>query len=76
MLFRSGFTDETSVAVFGTVSGEVTDAFVEDTEEIQVLLADQQRVRQILEQERVSMRGAYLMMHFLHADGPFSFLNV
>lgn len=71
-----GFTDETSVAVYGTVSGEITNAFVEDTEEIQVFLADKQKVRQILEQERVSMRGAYLMMHFLHADGPFSFLDV
>ncbi len=70
-----GFTDETSASVFGTVSGSISDAFVEDTEEIQVILADKEKVRQILAQERVSMRGAYLMMHFLNAKEPFAFLN-
>lgn len=71
----AGFTDETSATVFGTVNGSVSDAFVEDTEEIQVVLADKEQVRKILEQERVSMRGAYLMMNFLHADEPFAFLD-
>lgn len=41
-----------------------------------VLLADRRQVRHILETERVSLRGAYLMMHFLqNADGPFAFLH-
>ncbi len=70
-----GFTDETSASVFGTVSGNISDAFVEDTEEIQVILADKEKVRQILAQERVSMRGAFLMTHFLNAKEPFAFLN-
>ena len=70
-----GFTDETSATVFGTVSGTVSDAFAEDTEEIQVILADKEKVRHILANERVSIRGAYLMMHFLHAPEPFSFLD-
>ncbi|MDE7312881.1 MAG: NUDIX hydrolase [Eubacterium sp.] len=70
-----GFTDETSATVFGTVSGSISDAFVEDTEEIQVVLADRERVRQILTDERVSMRGAYLMMHFLNGKEPFAFLE-
>lgn len=70
-----GFTDETSATVFGTVSGKVSDAFVEDTEEIQVILADRERVCQILANERVSMRGAYLMMHFLNGKEPFAFLD-
>lgn len=71
----AGFTDESSVSVYGTVSGNISDAFVEDTEEIQVILADKKKVRQILEQERVSIRGAYLMTHFLNAQHPFAFLN-
>ena len=71
-----GFTDETSVAVYGTVSGNISDAFVEDTEEIQVVLADKEKVRQILQQERVSVRGAYLMMHFLKSETPFAFLEI
>ena len=70
-----GFTDETSATVFGTVSGTVSDAFAEDTEEIQVILADKEKVRHILANERVSIRVAYLMMHFLHASEPFSFLD-
>ena len=72
-----GFTDETSATVFGTASGIISDVQAEATEEIQVILADKERVRQILAEERVSMRGAYLMMHYLHAasDKPFAFLD-
>ncbi len=70
-----GFTDETSAAVFGTVSGDVSGVLAEDTEEIQVILANKEKVCHILENERVSIRGAYLMMHFLHSDKPFAFLD-
>lgn len=70
-----GFTDETSAAVFGTVSGTVSNEFVEDSEEIQVILADKKEVERILSSERVSLRGAYLMMLFLQAEEPLGFLN-
>lgn len=70
-----GFTDETSVAVFGTASGVISGKLNEDTEEIQVILADKENVKQILATERVSLRGAYLMMHFLHSNSPFAFLS-
>lgn len=71
-----GFTDETSAAVFGTVSGRISDCGNEATEDIQVLLADKVTVRRILETERVSLRGAYLMMQFLGSEGePFAFLG-
>lgn len=70
-----GFTDETSAAVFGTVSGTVSDEFVEDSEEIQVILADKKEVERILAAERVSLRGAYLMMLFLQAEEPLGFLT-
>lgn len=69
-----GFTDETSAAVFGTASGMISGKRNEDTEEIQVILADKEKVKQILATERVSLRGAYLMMHFLHSNSPFAFL--
>lgn len=72
-----GFTDEASCAVYGTVSlkGELPEC--EETEEIQVVLADKKRVRQILTEEKVSLRGAYLMMQFLSMDKekPFAFLD-
>lgn len=71
-----GFTDETSAAAFGTVTGEISDRGTEATEEIEVLLADKEMVRHILDTERVSLRGAYLMMHFLDCAGePFKFLE-
>lgn len=70
-----GFTDETSAAVFGTASGVISGKLNEDTEEIQVILADKENVKQILATERVSLRGAYLMMHFLHSNSPFAFLS-
>lgn len=70
-----GLTDETDATVYGTVSGSISDALPEDTEEIQVFYADKNQVRHILKNERVSMRGAYLMMHFLHSDTPFAFLD-
>ena len=43
----------------------------------QVVLADKGEVRRILSEERVSLRGAYLMMQYLHMDAekPFAFLE-
>lgn len=72
-----GFTDETSAAVYGTVRTVEGIAECEDTEQIQTILADKEQVRQILREERVSLRGAYLMMHFLNSSGkePFRFLG-
>lgn len=71
-----GFTDESSAAVFGTVEPIRGEAECEATEQIQVVLADKKEVRRILSEERVSLRGAYLMMQYLQADAeePFQFL--
>lgn len=71
-----GFTDETSSAVYGTVVCTEGTAACESTERIQVLLADKKEVRRILSEERVSLRGAYLMMQYLQMDEetPFAFL--
>lgn len=73
----AGFTDESSQAVFGLASGTMSDACPEATESIQVLLADKAEVRRILREERVSLRCAYLLMHFLQAcpQEPFAFLD-
>ena len=72
-----GFTDETSAAVFGTVSGQISAALHEATEDIEVLFADKAMVRKILDTERVSLRGAYLMMQYLGCEGdPWRFLEL
>lgn len=73
----AGFTDECSAAVFGYAHGRISDRYLEDSESIQVLLADKKEARRILGEERVSLRCAYLLMQFLQSDGtePFGFLD-
>ena len=70
-----GFTDEMSSAVFGTVTGTPNLDSKESTEDIQVILADRAEVRRILSEEQVSLRGAYLMTHFLTEGDPLGFLK-
>lgn len=72
-----GFTDETGSAVFGYASGKIDGSFREDSEDIEVILADKQEAERILEREKASLRCAYLLMQFLHMEkkAPFAFLE-
>ena len=69
-----GLTDESCAIVFGTSTGEISKEFQEDTEEIEVVLADREEVRRILE-EKVAIMCSYMLMHFLHDKEPFGFLK-
>lgn len=73
----AGFTDESCNAVYGYASGTVSRDALEDTETIQVLIVDKAEAQRILREEKVSIRAAYLLMNFLHADrrAPFAFLQ-
>ena len=73
-----GMTDESCAAVYGTADGEISRDGLEDSEDIEVVLADRNEIRRILKEEHVSLMCAYMMMHFLHADPqkPFAFLEV
>lgn len=73
----AGFTDESNQTVFGYVTGTVSKKYQEDSETIQVCLVDKDEAKRILAEEKVSLRCAYLLLHFLHTDPniPFSFLN-
>ena len=81
--FRRGFflaqglTDESGSMIFGTVTEQVGQQ-MENTEDIQVILADRQEVLRILRQERVSMRCGLMLMQFLKAEteAPFAFLHL
>ena len=75
--FGPGFTDETGGAVFGYASGQMDGRYQEDSEEIEVFLADRQEAERVLGTERVSLRCAYLLMQFLHMEKgkPFAFLE-
>ena len=71
-----GMTDESCGTVFGRCTGEPTNRHQEDTEEIQVVLADKVECRRILREERVSIMCAYMLMHFIASEGdPFYFLK-
>lgn len=70
-----GMTDECCATVYGYVEGEISNANLEDSEDIQAILADREEVRRILKEERVAIKCAYMLMHFLADEDPFAFLN-
>lgn len=76
-LMGPGFTDEASSAVFGYVDLEDCHPERESSEDIEVILADKEMVLSILSEEKVSLRGAYLMMQFLQMkEDAFAFLEI
>ena len=70
-----GMTDESCGTVYGYASGEVSKRYMEDSEEIEVVLADRKEVERILREENVALICDYMMMHFLHDEEPFGFLK-
>ena len=69
-----GMTDEACALVYGYADGDVANQHLEDTEEIEVVLADRAEVRHILSDERVAGNAAIHLMHFLSDGDPFAFL--
>ena len=71
-----GMTDESCGTVYGYCSGEPTNINQEASEEIQVVIADKAECRRILKEENVAIMCAYMLMHFIAAEGdPFRFLD-
>ena len=71
-----GMTDESCGTVFGYCSGIPSNAGQEGTEDIQVVLADREECKRILKEENVAIMCAYMLMHFVAAEGdPLAFLN-
>lgn len=72
-----GMTDESCATVYGYANGTLSREGLEDSEDLEVVLADRNEVRRILKEENVSMNCGYLMMHFLcHTEeDPFYFLK-
>ena len=69
-----GMTDESCATVYGYSDGQTSDRFREDSEELEIVLADRDEVRRILKEERVAIMCAYQLMHFLVNEDPFYFL--
>ena len=70
-----GMTDESCATVYGYASGQVTRNYQEDSEEIEVVLADKDEIRRILKEERVAIVCAYMLLHYLHDEEAFGFLK-
>ncbi len=70
-----GMTDECGCVVYGTGSGEPSSRFEEETEEIEVVLADKEEAKRILAQERVSAKCASHLMQFAYQEHPFAYLR-
>lgn len=71
-----GMTDECCGTVYGYADGTCSSMLQEDSEDIEVVLADKEEVRRILKEERVAVVCAYMLMHFLHDEEPFAFLQI
>ncbi len=71
-----GMTDESCGTVYGYCSGQPTNTNQEASEEIQVVIADREECRRILKEENVAIMCAYMLMHFIAAEGdPLAFLE-
>lgn len=74
----SGMTDESCAAVYGMATGNISNTGLEDTEDIEVVLADRKEASRILREENVALMCAYQLMHFIHSEPgkEFDFLSV
>lgn len=71
-----GMTDESCCMVYGYCDGTVSRDGLEDSEELDVVLADRKEAERILRCERVAANCAYMLMQFIHdEEDPFSFLG-
>ena len=71
-----GMTDESCSLVFGWCEGTVSREGLEESEELDVVLADREEAARILREERVAANCAYMLMQFIHGkEDPFSFLG-
>ncbi len=73
-----GMADECDITVYGYATGKPSNKGNEATEDIEVIIADKAKVKEVLENGLVTMRAHYLLMQFLKSDpkNPFEFLNV
>lgn len=71
-----GMTDESCGTIYGYCSGTPSNEHEEESEDIQIVLADREECRRILKEENVAIMCAYMLMHFIHSEGdPLEFLD-
>lgn len=72
-----GMTDEACGTVYGYCSGKPSNVHQEDSEDIEIVLADREECKRILREENVAIKCAYMLMHFVHCKDadPLQFLE-
>ena len=70
-----GLTDEACATVYGRASGQVSQENLEESEELEIVLADRQEAKRILREERVALMCGYQMMHYISDEEPFGVLG-
>ncbi len=71
-----GMTDESCCLVYGYSEGTVSREGLEESEELDVVLADRKEAARILREERVAANCAYMLMQFIRGEeDPFAFLS-
>ena len=72
-----GMTDESCGTVYGYCSGMPSNAHQEESEDIEIVIADREECKRILREENVAIKCAYMLMHFIHCtdEDPLSFLD-
>ena len=70
-----GMTDESCRTVYGKAFGEPSRAYLEASEDIEVVLADRKMAKEILKGQKASIMAGYLLMNFIHREDAFWFLK-
>lgn len=72
-----GMTDECCGTVYGYCNGTPSNCGQEESEDIEIVLADRKECKRILREENVAIMCAYMLMHFIHSgeEDPLSFLD-
>lgn len=72
-----GMTDECCGTVYGYCNGEPSNSHQEESEDIEIVLADREECKRILKEENVAIMCAYMLMHFIHSkeEDPLGFLE-
>lgn len=73
----TGMTDECCGTVYGYCEGIPSNKHQEESEDIEVVLADREECKRILREEKVASKCAYILMHFIHCkdEDPLKFLE-
>jgi len=73
----TGMTDECCGTVYGYCTGMPCNLHQEESEDIEVILADREECKRILKEGKVAIKCAYMLMHFIHCkeEDPLAFLR-